>query len=393
MRRRLQKRIAIAIAAAFAASVALQASIGGQAYAESYKRAPMASASLTITVRASRDAAFESKLEMSSREYAKALKQAKTESADAAETLPDVDIELLYDGAKAHYQLEEKTGYLWNAEQRLRQKLPAEASGKLLRLAEALRTKHYGAMRPWESVKQTLPNKRVFAVADLESGLTFNVQRRAGSDHADVQPVTKEDTAVMKQIYSGNWSWKRKAVLVQSDEGWIAASMNGMPHGGDGIPDNGFSGHFCIHFLGSSTHKSEFPDLAHQLMVHKAGGELTALFDSSSPLALAKTFIVLLHHREEDVLRQLGKEMPAEQVDEFVRKMETLETFKETPRKNAEAADRDNDDVSNIAEELEVKVVIPVTVKVKNEPEQKTRISFEFRRKSKESPWRLVNAT
>ncbi|MCC3377949.1 hypothetical protein LKX83_33445, partial [Cohnella sp. REN36] len=71
----------------------------------------------------------------------------------------------------------------------------------------------------------------------------------AGKYHADVQPLTKADTKIMKQIYNGKWSWKRKAIVVKKDHHYYAASMQGMPHGGDGIPDNSFSGHFCIHFL------------------------------------------------------------------------------------------------------------------------------------------------
>lgn len=61
----------------------------------------------------------------------------------------------------------------------------------------------------------------------METGLQFQVQRRAGKNHADVQPLTKQDTAVMKQIYQGKWSWKRRAILVRKDDQFLAASMHG----------------------------------------------------------------------------------------------------------------------------------------------------------------------
>lgn len=86
-------------------------------------------------------------------------------------------------------------------------------------------------MLPWEKVNEIIPNKTVFTIIDVETGLSFQVQRRAGSQHADVQPLTKKDTQIMKKIYHDQWSWKRRAILVFIDQQMIAASMHGMPHG------------------------------------------------------------------------------------------------------------------------------------------------------------------
>ncbi|MGO4537560.1 hypothetical protein [Paenibacillus sp. 2TAB19] len=346
-------------------------------------------ASLTIAVHASRQAALESTLDITSAEFTKALKQSKVESAEKVVLVPDVEVkvQLSQESNPVHYRLEE-TGNLWREDAHTRLLLPSDSSDMLLRLAEGLRKHHYGGMTSWDSVKQTLPNKSIFAVIDLESGLSFRVQRRAGSDHADVQPLTKADTATMKQIYGGSWSWKRKAVLVQSEQGWIAASMNGMPHGGDGIPENGFSGHFCIHFLGSSTHKSEFPDLAHQLMVHKAGGELQALFDAAPPASLAKLFVVVLNHQDEHMLRQLAKEVPEEEVTKWVELMGTLVSIKEPLRKKSEGGGLHSDSSEQPA--LSAQVTLPITIVTKNVPERNTAYSFTFQRSAKDSPWRLI---
>lgn len=108
-------------------------------------------------------------------------------------------------------------------------------------------------------------------VTDVETGKSFWVQRRGGSKHADSQPLTTKDTAIMKQIYGGEWSWARRAIVVAVDNQNLAASMNGMPHG-DGALDNGFPGHFCIHFLNSRTHGTDNLDPQHQAMVQKAAG-------------------------------------------------------------------------------------------------------------------------
>lgn len=120
---------------------------------------------------------------------------------------------------------------------------------------------------------------RVFAlydrtlITDVDSGLSFWVQRRGGSKHADSQPLTADDTAIMKKIYGGQWSWERKAIVVTVDDRHLAASMNGMPHAGGAIKNNNFDGHFCIHFQDSRTHGTNKLDAGHQSMVRKAAGK------------------------------------------------------------------------------------------------------------------------
>jgi hypothetical protein len=103
-------------------------------------------------------------------------------------------------------------------------------------------------MLPWEDVNEILPNKTKFTIIDVETGLQFRVQRRAGNQHADVQLLTREDTQIMKKIYNGKWSWKRRAIIVLISDQMIAAFIHGMPHGA-GALQNGFLGHFFVHFL------------------------------------------------------------------------------------------------------------------------------------------------
>ena len=110
-------------------------------------------------------------------------------------------------------------------------------------------------------------------ITDVNSGLYFWVQRRGGSKHADCQPLTADDTAIMKKIYGGQWSWERKAIVVTIDGRHLAASMNGMPHMAGAIKNNNFDGHFCIHFLDSRTHGTNRVDAGHQAMVQKAAGQ------------------------------------------------------------------------------------------------------------------------
>ena len=156
-------------------------------------------------------------------------------------------------------------------------------------------------MLPWKEVNQLLPNKTKFTIIDVDTGLEFRVQRRAGSHHADVQPLTKEDTKIMKKIYKDQWSWKRRGIIVLVNDQMIAASMNGMPHGG-GILKNNFPGHFCVHFYGSTTHGLKKEDLSHKLMVLKAAGKLEEYLTAVSPYELINVFSAAVNQDDQTLL-------------------------------------------------------------------------------------------
>ena len=108
-------------------------------------------------------------------------------------------------------------------------------------------------------------------VIDIESGLTYYVFRNGGHNHADVEPIDEDNTAIFKQIYGGVWSWARRPVWVELGEGnFVCASINGYPHGKSYVENNGMDGHTCIHFLLSKTHGTKRVDEAHQAAVKYA---------------------------------------------------------------------------------------------------------------------------
>lgn len=107
-------------------------------------------------------------------------------------------------------------------------------------------------------------------VIDVETGQYFSASRNGGTNHADWEPATKDDTATLKRIYGGEWSWERRPIIVLIGDKAFAASMNGMPHGGNRIKDNGYGGHSCIHFLHSRLHVNDKEDARHQDAVQAA---------------------------------------------------------------------------------------------------------------------------
>ncbi|MBQ9625209.1 MAG: peptidoglycan-binding protein [Clostridia bacterium] len=123
----------------------------------------------------------------------------------------------------------------------------------------------------WSKMNSVIPRGDNFTIMDVDTGKRFNVKRRGGSNHIDWEPLTSKDTATVKSIYGGSWSWNRRAVVVIYGGKAYAASINGMPHGGESIgSSNGFNGHACCHFYKSRTHGSGRVDSAHQAMVAKA---------------------------------------------------------------------------------------------------------------------------
>ena len=120
-----------------------------------------------------------------------------------------------------------------------------------------------------DNVAKLIPKKAHYTIKDVKTGKTFEGVHLFGSNHMDTEPRTKKDTATLKSIYGGSWSWKRRAILVKYNGHVYAASMNGMPHGTSTI-DNDFDGHFCIHFKNSRTHESNKVDSDHQNCVTQA---------------------------------------------------------------------------------------------------------------------------
>ncbi|MCL1821003.1 MAG: SH3 domain-containing protein [Oscillospiraceae bacterium] len=103
----------------------------------------------------------------------------------------------------------------------------------------------------WSEVKGHLGSGVVASVTDVATGITFQIKVHSSGRHADVEPLTADDTAKILQIRGGSYSWTPRAVWVTVNGRTFAAACNGMPHSVSNIKNNNFPGHFCIHFLNS----------------------------------------------------------------------------------------------------------------------------------------------
>ena len=155
----------------------------------------------------------------------------------------------------------------------------------------------YGELLEWFGEAQyVVPINADFKVIDLATGKSFNARRTVGSGHADCETLTATDTAIMKEIWGGNFNWNKRSVLIVLNGRTIAASAAGMMHAGnDGAPGgewtswrsdnygeginydyikgNDAHGHFDLHFYKSIGHSSGVENSTHQANVLKSAGK------------------------------------------------------------------------------------------------------------------------
>ena len=157
--------------------------------------------------------------------------------------------------------------------------------------------KGYGELLNWFTEAQyVIPINTDFQIVDLETGKSFNARRTVGSGHADCEPLTANDTAIMKEIWGGNFNWNKRSVLVKYNGRTIAASAAGMLHAGnegaeggawtswrsddygpgtnyDYVKGNNAHGHFDLHFYKSIGHSSGVENSTHQANVLRSAGQ------------------------------------------------------------------------------------------------------------------------
>ncbi|MDD5016781.1 MAG: SH3 domain-containing protein [Eubacteriales bacterium] len=123
----------------------------------------------------------------------------------------------------------------------------------------------------WDEIDKQWKKGTTALVTDVKTGLQYTAYRFGGWYHADCEPYTAADTAIMLEIFGGEWSWNRRAIWVTLSNGvTYAASQHGMPHMVDVIAGNNFPGHFCIHFNDSKVHETSAECPRHQACVQYA---------------------------------------------------------------------------------------------------------------------------
>ncbi|QZY55785.1 LysM peptidoglycan-binding domain-containing protein [Crassaminicella profunda] len=124
----------------------------------------------------------------------------------------------------------------------------------------------------WTGAQYVVPIGAEFTLIDFATGKRWKMKRTIGANHADCEPLTKIDTAIMKEVWGGVFSWERRPVIVEYNGRKIAASAATTPHSIQYITNNNFDGHMDLHFLNSTRHKDGEIDWEHQKNIKIAAG-------------------------------------------------------------------------------------------------------------------------
>lgn len=330
--------------------------------------------SIKLVIKTNTDSKYRSIKNIHLRRFAKKLEEINP----SQKFTPVTDAFLIWyiDGKKTEYMIDENY-HLVEMKNKKVYKLPTKVKIKLKQSIRDLRKKHYGALLPWNKVNKIIPKYAEFEIIDLDTGAKFNVQRRAGSNHADVQPLTRKDTAIMKKIYNGKWSWKRRAILINTGDKKIAASMHGMPHG-QGALINGFPGHFCVHFYLSKTHKRNMPDFAHNLMILKAAGKAKEFYQAIPPMDVIDSFILSVHQNDAQFMKlatTTSQYLEAEQLFQQLKNVRAMKRISLFP---------------DIEDEKLLFLSIPVEVSIMTDNQyEKKMVQFFLYRHSLVGPWKI----
>lgn len=124
----------------------------------------------------------------------------------------------------------------------------------------------------WSAAQYVFPIKAVAKVTDFATGKSYNVIRNYGAFHADCEPLTAKDAAIMYDIWGQTWNWVPRAAIVEVNGRRIAAAVTNMPHSIQEIKDNNFNGHFDIHFLNSTRHSDGLVSEQYQKQIRISAG-------------------------------------------------------------------------------------------------------------------------
>jgi len=156
----------------------------------------------------------------------------------------------------------------------------------------------FGELLDWWTEAQYVMKFNVpFTIIDFETGTRFQAIRTFGANHADCEPLTARDTAIMLSLWDKYHTsyWTERAVLIEIEGRRLAASMSAMLHAGldahpaginvhnrsggygyginlDAIKGNNADGHFDIHFTNSTRHSDGTVSPRHQANIRRAAG-------------------------------------------------------------------------------------------------------------------------
>ena len=118
----------------------------------------------------------------------------------------------------------------------------------------------------WSEIRQILPLRTSIRILDIGTGIYYYVLSMSNGNHADVEPVTAADTALLMETFGGHATWSGRPVWVTIGNRTFSASIHSMAHAQATVANNNMDGHICLHFYGSTTHNTNLPTYEHVIL-------------------------------------------------------------------------------------------------------------------------------
>lgn len=129
-----------------------------------------------------------------------------------------------------------------------------------------------GTLVNWNELKGDLEIGKGYDITDYNTSKSFRVVYVGGENHAEVECESAADTAMMLEVFGGEFNYSKRPMLFKLNDKLIAASMQGQPHGEDYVSRNEMSGHMCLYFEGSLSNVGKLPDAEHIKQLYIAAG-------------------------------------------------------------------------------------------------------------------------
>lgn len=107
----------------------------------------------------------------------------------------------------------------------------------------------------WEEIRTLLnaAGRTPLQVYDVQSGETYNIIVMSAGNHADVEPASAEDAAIIESI-GGHGGFSVRPVWVTVGGRTFPASTSQTTFAGGTVTGNNFDGWLCMHFYQGDTH-------------------------------------------------------------------------------------------------------------------------------------------
>lgn len=131
-----------------------------------------------------------------------------------------------------------------------------------------------------------------------------------------------------------------------------------------------------MHFLGSTTHKTDKMDFSHKLMIYKAAGHLKEYLEQMNPTDIALAYTAGIKEKDTTVLQYISTKQ------EWSNELAPIENIKINRLQQL--------DQQQFVQALQIKLPIEWNIYVKNEKTRRIKKELLIIRSSPLEPWKVI---